>query len=100
MSDDSWQNGCDMNRVPWLILLLLVAAHHDFWFWKDASLIGGWMPVGLAWHIALSIVAAGFWLFAVRTAWPVEEGAQVAESASSATPADATTRPNDEGSST
>ena len=100
MSDDSWQNGCDMNRVPWLILLLLVAAHHDFWFWKDASLIGGWMPVGLALHIALSIVAAGFWLFAVRTAWPVEEGAQVAESASSATPADATTRPNDEGSST
>lgn len=100
MSDGSWQNGCDMNRVPWLILLLLVAAHHDFWFWKDASLIGGWMPVGLAWHIALSIVAAGFWLFAVRTAWPVGEEAQVAESASSAPPASATTVPNDEGSST
>ena len=36
MSDGSWQNGCDMNRVPWLILLLLVAVHHDFWFWNDA----------------------------------------------------------------
>ena len=99
MSDGSWQNGCNMNRVPWLILLLLVALHHDFWFWNDASLIGGWMPIGLAWHMALSIVAAAFWLFAVRTAWPVEDEPQVAESAQAAPLADVASNQNDEGSS-
>lgn len=67
-----------MNRVPWLILTVLVVIHHDFWFWNDSSLLSGWMPVGLAWHIALSIVAAGFWLFAVQTAWPVDEETQPA----------------------
>ena len=65
-----------MNRVPWLILSGLVVVHHDFWFWNDSRLLGGWMPVGLAYHIALSIVAAGFWLFAVRCAWPQDEGDQ------------------------
>lgn len=82
-----------MNRVPWLILLALVVLHHDFWFWSDSTLLGDWMPVGLAYHIGLSIVAAGFWLFAVRTAWPVGDEAQ-------ATPvADATSEATDEGSS-
>jgi hypothetical protein len=68
-----------MKPVPWLILLVLVAAHHDFWFWNDSTLLGGWLPIGLGYHIALSIVAAVFWLFTVKTAWPVDDEAASAE---------------------
>ncbi|MHC4875750.1 MAG: DUF3311 domain-containing protein [Planctomycetota bacterium] len=60
-----------MNRLGiWCLLLVLVALHHDFWFWDDPSLLGGWMPVGLAWHIGLSVVAVLFWATVVRVAWP------------------------------
>lgn len=71
-----------MNRIAWLTLLVLVAMHHDFWFWNDSSLLGGWLPIGLAYHIALSIVAAGFWLFVVKTAWPAESQSPADEGSS------------------
>ncbi|MBI1310700.1 hypothetical protein GC176_05280 [bacterium] len=60
-----------MNRsAVWCLLLVLVALHHDFWFWNDPSLVAGWLPVGLAWHIGLSMAAVLFWALAVKFAWP------------------------------
>lgn len=67
----------------WCVLLVLVALHHDFWFWDDPSLVGGWLPIGLAWHLALSVAAVAFWAFAVKVAWPRDlESAAVGVSAS------------------
>jgi len=63
-------NGVDMNRVSWLILFVLVVLHHDFWFWSDSTLIAGWLPIGLAYHMGLTLVAVAFWCFVVKTAWP------------------------------
>ena len=60
-----------MNRAAvWCVLLVLVALHHDFWFWDDPSLVGGWLPVGLVWHLALSVAAVASWAFAVKAVWP------------------------------
>lgn len=59
-----------MKNTVWLLLTVLVMLHHDVWFWSDPTLVAGWLPVGLAYHIVLSIVAAGFWLFVVRCVWP------------------------------
>ena len=59
-----------MRKTVWLLLALLVILHHDFWFWNDATLVADWFPIGLLYHVGLSIVAAGFWLFAVKCAWP------------------------------
>ena len=52
------------------IVVSLVVLHHDFWLWNDATLIGGFVPVGLAWHGAFSLVAAGCWGAVVMLAWP------------------------------
>lgn len=60
-----------MRSTVWPLLALLVIAHHDFWFWDDPSLSYGWLPIGLLYHISLSMIAAGFWQFAVKSAWPV-----------------------------
>lgn len=52
--------------------LLLALLHQDFWFWDDATLVLGVMPVGLFYHAVYSVVVAIFWWWVVRVAWPTE----------------------------
>jgi uncharacterized oligopeptide transporter (OPT) family protein len=58
------------------ILLSLLAAvvyllHQDCWNWKEYQpLIFGFLPVGLAYHAAYSIVAAIMMAAFVKWAWP------------------------------
>lgn len=54
----------------WIAFWLLFALHHDVWFWGDRTLVGGVIPVGLAYHVGFSLVAAGLWWAATRWAWP------------------------------
>ena len=61
-----------MRSIVWPLLALLVILHHDFWFWNDPTLVAGWFPIGLLYHVGLSLVAAAFWLFVVKFAWPSE----------------------------
>jgi len=58
-----------------LALLLLVAAvyalHQDFWNWQRIEpLLFGFLPVGLAYHVAYSLLAALMMAVLVRFAWP------------------------------
>lgn len=53
------------------LVVLLAVLHQDFWWWDDVEpLVFGFLPIGLAWHVGISL-AAGFtgWL-AVRYCWP------------------------------
>ena len=59
-----------MKTAIWLVLAALVLLHHDYWFWDDPTLVGGWMPVGMLYHIGLSLAASAFWFAAVKFAWP------------------------------
>ena len=62
-----------MKTIVWVLLLLLMVLHQDIWFWTDNRLVFGFLPMGLAYHVLLSLAAAGVWLLAVRFAWPAEE---------------------------
>lgn len=58
-----------------LALLVLVTAvyvlHQDFWNWKSIEpLLFGFLPVGLAYHVGYSILAALMMVVLVRFAWP------------------------------
>ena len=57
-----------------LLTLLVVAVyvlHQDFWNWKKADpLVFGFLPIGLAYHAAYSIVAALTMALLVKFAWP------------------------------
>ncbi|MGB6045566.1 MAG: DUF3311 domain-containing protein [Pirellulales bacterium] len=55
-----------------IIILVVVMAilHQDFWFWDDATLVFGFMPIGLAYHAFYSIAAACLWALAIKIAWP------------------------------
>ena len=58
-----------------LLLFLLVAVvyvlHQDFWNWRTAHpIIFGFLPIGLAYHAAYSILAAIMMAILVKAAWP------------------------------
>jgi len=59
-----------MRKVAIGLVAAMFVLHQDFWFWDDPSLVGGVMPVGLAWHVGFSTVAAGAWWLVTRYAWP------------------------------
>lgn len=60
-----------MNRyVIWGALLLLVVLHQDYWQWNNASLLFGFLPYTLAYHAALSLLAAAVWWVAATFFWP------------------------------
>ncbi len=61
-----------MKGWVWIAVLVLALLHQDFWLWDDATLVAGFLPIGLAYHAAYSLVAAGLWLVVARTAWPAE----------------------------
>lgn len=64
-----------MIKARILALLVMVTAvyalHQDFWNWQRiAPLVFGFLPVGLAYHVAYTFVAALMMAVLVKFAWP------------------------------
>ena len=71
----------------WAIVVALFVLHQDFWWWDDKTLVLGFLPIGLFYHVIFSIVAGLTWLMANKLAWPteIEEWAEDGSENSSAT---------------
>ena len=59
-----------MKYLIWVGVILLIILHQDNWFWLDGTLVFGFLPIGLCWHIGISICAAILWYLATVFAWP------------------------------
>ena len=62
-------------KTLWLTLLVLAVylLHQDCWNWTKAEpLLFGFLPVGLWYHAAFSLLAAGMMVVLVKFAWPRE----------------------------
>ena len=59
-----------MRALVWILVAALIVLHHDFWNWNDGTLLAGFLPVGLAYHVVISIAAGIVWMLAVQFAWP------------------------------
>jgi O-antigen ligase len=53
-----------------LSVLALYLLHQDFWFWRDARLVFGVLPIGLFYHAAYCVACTGLMWALVRFAWP------------------------------
>ena len=63
-----------MNRLlVWLLVPLLIVAQQDYWQWSNTSLLWGFLPYSLAWHMGVSLAAAASWLAITLWAWPSDE---------------------------
>ncbi len=58
-------------RWPLLALLALAAAFENYWMWGDGCLILG-LPINLAYHLGLCVVASFVLAAVVRWAWPAD----------------------------
>ena len=53
------------------LVLLVYALHQDLWLWKSVHpLAFGFLPAGLTYHAAYTLVAAALMAVLVRFAWP------------------------------
>ena len=67
-------------RFIWVAALILLVLHQDIWFWDShRPMVFGFLPIGLAYHAAFSLMAAVIWALAIRFAWPYELEAMAAE---------------------
>lgn len=74
MHDSSSRN----RKLVWLAVGLLFILHQDFWWWDNPSLVFGFLPIGLAYHLVFSVAAGCTWFAMIKFAWPshVEEFAE------------------------
>lgn len=56
-----------------LLAVILISWHQDYWLWDNGTLVFGIFPMGLFWHICISLLAMMTWLVATRIAWPFDE---------------------------
>ena len=59
-----------MRLIIWILVAALIVVHQDFWYWDDPSLVFGFIPIGLFYHLCLSVAASFVWLLACTFAWP------------------------------
>ncbi len=70
-----------MKAVTYGLIVLLAILHQDFWWWDDSdTLVFEFVPIGLAYHAGISIVAALLWAAAVKFCWPADADAVEEES--------------------
>lgn len=61
-----------MPLIAWILTLLLLVLHQDWWLWDNPTLLFGFLPVGLGWHVGISLAAAVWWWVVVWKFWPPE----------------------------
>jgi hypothetical protein len=80
-----------MNPRTRLLLVVMVLGiyllHQDCWNWKKAEpLVFGFLPIGLAYHGAYSLLAAAMMWVLVKFAWPKELDAMESDDGRDAKP--------------
>ncbi len=65
-----------MKLLVYALIVLLAIVHQDYWWWDRIDpLVLGFVPIGLAYHAGVSIVAAILWAMAVKHCWPADADA-------------------------
>lgn len=52
------------------VVLVVLALHQDVWLWTNKTLVFGFLPIGMAYHIGYSFLASLLMALLVRYAWP------------------------------
>lgn len=77
--------------MPWLLTLLVLAVvllHQDTWFWNSRALVFGFLPIGLAYHAAYTLLCSMVLWTLILYVWPdqLEQDAEAEASAPASLP--------------
>lgn len=56
--------------LPWLLVLVVLILHQLTLPWKSERIWFGFLPHVLAYHLVISLLAAGAWALVVKYCWP------------------------------
>ena len=59
-----------MKRLLAAAVIAVALLHQDVWLWGNKSLILGFLPAGLAYHMGYCLLASALMWALVRYAWP------------------------------
>ena len=59
-----------MKYTVWILIVLLLVLHQDYWQWSNTTLDFGFLPRTLTYHVGISIAAAIVWMLATKFCWP------------------------------
>lgn len=51
------------------LVFILIALHQDVWNWDSRTLVFGYMPLTLFYHVCISLAASATWFLATKIAW-------------------------------
>ena len=52
----------------WVVVMILL--HQDIWNWTNKTLVFGFLPMGLAYHMFYALLASATMWLLVRFGWP------------------------------
>ncbi|QDU88109.1 hypothetical protein Pla175_14800 [Pirellulimonas nuda] len=61
-----------MQAVVWFLVATLIVLHQDVWFWDSTTMVFGIVPIGLLWHMGISLAAGITWWLATQYCWPAD----------------------------
>lgn len=53
-----------------VLVIAVLLLHQDIWNWTNRTLVFGFVPIGLAYHVGYSLLAATTMALLVRFLWP------------------------------
>ena len=61
--------------------VLLFVLHQDFWWKDDPTLVLGFLPISLAYHIGWTLLVALGWFLVAKFFWPkgLDDGAKAGD---------------------
>jgi hypothetical protein len=59
-------------KIVFLLVLVVIILHQDFWFWTNKTLVFDFLPIGLVYHGLYTVLAAVTMWILVKVAWPKE----------------------------
>ena len=71
-----------MKFAVWTSIVVLLVLHQDYWQWDNATLVFGFLPHTLFYHLGISLAAAVLWALATKFCWSEEIESVDATSAS------------------
>ncbi len=54
--------------VVWIVVM--IGLHQDIWNWTNKTLVFGFLPMGLAYHLFYALLASATMWLLVRFGWP------------------------------
>ena len=56
--------------LTWILVLILLILHQDYWQWDRNEIVFGFVPYTMAYNIGISVATGLMWILVCALLWP------------------------------